>query len=82
MLAAASPRRRAQAFACPVLLVHGADDTVVPASQSRRMHDALRAARKTVEYIEVADAGHADWDDDQEQELLERYIALLTRVFA
>lgn len=82
MMAAASPRRRAGEIVCPVLLVHGVDDPVVPVSQSRRMHDALRAAGKTVELVEVADAGHGDWEDADEKVLLGRYIALLSRAFA
>lgn len=82
MLVEASPRRRATEFVCPVLLVHGETDSVVPVTQSRRMHDALRSAGKTVEYVEVGRAGHADWDDDQEKALLARYVALFSRVFA
>lgn len=60
MLEAASPRRRAAEVACPVLLVHGAEDGVVPVAQSHRMRDALRAARRPVEYVEIPDFGHAD----------------------
>ena len=50
--------------------------------QSRRMRDALRSARKTVELIEIEDFGHADWEDAQEQELMTRYVALFRRAFA
>jgi dipeptidyl aminopeptidase/acylaminoacyl peptidase len=82
MLEAASPRRRAAEIACPVLLVHGEIDGVVPVSQSRRMNEALKAARKSVEYVEVAGAGHADWSDAQEKALIDRYVALLARAFA
>ncbi len=81
-LEAASPRRRASEITCPVLLVHGADDPVLPAIQSRRMRDALRGAGKSVEFIEVEDAGHADWEDAKEQELMTRYVALLRQAFA
>jgi len=42
----------------------------------------LRQAGKTVELIEVEDAGHADWPADKEKELLERYIILLKQAFA
>jgi len=82
MLEAASPRRRASEIACPVLLVHGVDDEIVPVSQSRIMNGALRGARKAVELVEVPDAGHGDWEDDVEMRLMERYVALLRRVFA
>lgn len=46
------------------------------------MNDALRAAGKSVEYVEVPDAGHADWEDDVEKDLMERYVALFSRAFA
>jgi dipeptidyl aminopeptidase/acylaminoacyl peptidase len=81
-LAQASPRRRASEIACPVLLVHGEDDGVVPVIQSRRMREALRSAGKSVELIEIEKHGHADWPDAQEKALMSRYVALLKRAFA
>ena len=81
-LEAASPRRRAGEVACPVFLVHGVDDPVVPVVQSRRMRDALRAAGRPVELVEIDDAGHADWADATEQDLMTRYVDLLRRAFA
>lgn len=81
-LEAASPRRRTAEIACPVLLVHGVEDPILPVLQSRRMRDALRAAGKTVELIEVEDAGHADWEDSKERELMTRYVALFRQAFA
>ncbi|HWQ86007.1 alpha/beta hydrolase family protein [Brevundimonas sp.] len=81
-LAGASPRRRAGDVSCPVLLVHGVDDAIVPVFQSRRMRDALQAAGKTVDYREIPDAGHGGWEDEVEQEMMGRCIALLRRVFA
>ena len=81
-LEAGSPRRRAGEVTCPVILVHGVEDPVLPVIQSRRMRDALRSAGKSVELIEVEDAGHADWEDTKEQELMGRYIALLRQAFA
>src|SRR5690606_20650916 len=73
-LEAASPRRRADEPACPVLLVPGDGDPMVPVVQSRGMRDALRRAGKAVDLIEIEDAGHADWDHAQELALVERYI--------
>ena len=78
----ASPRRRAAEIACPVLLVHGVNDQIVLVNQSRRMADALRRAGKPVEFVEVADAGHSDWEDAVERGLMARYVALLTTAFA
>jgi len=82
MLEAASPRRRAAEVACPVFLVHGAEDGVVPMAQSHRMRDALGAARKPVEYVEIPDFGHADWEDEQELVLMRRYVELFRTAFA
>lgn len=81
-LEAGSPRRRAAEVSCPVLLVHGVEDPVLPVQQSRRMRDALRSAGKTVELIEVEEAGHADWEDPKERELMTRYVALFRQAFA
>ncbi|MDP3802808.1 S9 family peptidase [Brevundimonas sp.] len=82
-LDAASPRQRAEAVRCPVMLVHGVDDPVVPVFQSRRMKDALQAAGQVnVDYAEIPNSGHADWEDEVEQALLQRYVALLRRAFA
>jgi dipeptidyl aminopeptidase/acylaminoacyl peptidase len=82
MLEAASPRRRVSEIACPVFLVHGTDDYIVPVEQTRRLNAALRSAGKRVEFVEVNDAGHGDWDADQEKALLERYVRLLKTAFA
>lgn len=81
-LEAASPRRRVGDLACPILLVHGVTDRIVPVAQSRRMRDALRAGGKPAELIEIEDYGHADWPDSQEQALMERYVTLLRTAFA
>ena len=53
-----SPARNAERVTMPVLLMHGADDTVVPIAQSRLMHDRLRAAGKNVRYIEMRGDDH------------------------
>lgn len=81
-LEAASPRRRAGEIACPVLLVHGEQDTVVSVMQSTGMRDALERAGKTIDYVQVNGAGHADWEDAVEEELMGRYVAFLDRAFA
>ena len=53
-----SPYRQAAKVNMPVLLVHGLDDTVVPISQSRIMRDALKAANKPVDYVELVGEDH------------------------
>ncbi|MDP2765705.1 MAG: prolyl oligopeptidase family serine peptidase, partial [Brevundimonas sp.] len=78
----ASPRRRAGDVRCPVMLVHGADDGIVPVFQSRRMKEALDQAGRPVDYVEIRGAGHADWEDGVELDLMTQYIELFRRVFA
>ena|SRR5947209_6028421 len=46
----------------PVWIFHGADDTVIPAEQSRRMYLALRAHHGNVRYTEYPGVGHDVWD--------------------
>ncbi|MEM7661035.1 MAG: alpha/beta fold hydrolase [Pseudomonadota bacterium] len=54
-----SPAMYADAFEAPVLLLHGKDDLVVPATQSRRMRRALREADKTVRLVEYRGEDHS-----------------------
>jgi len=81
-LALASPRRRAGEISCPIMLVHGVEDSIVPVFQSRRMKEALDRAGKAVDYVEILGAGHADWEDGVELDLMAQYIDLFRRVFA
>lgn len=46
----------------PVLIVHGEVDPVVPVAESRRMHEALRAAGASVRYVELPGTNHNSWD--------------------
>ena len=45
----------------PVRLFHGADDPVIPASESRRLAAALSARGADVAYTEFAGVGHESW---------------------
>jgi dienelactone hydrolase len=56
--AAVSPARQAAKVSIPVLIVHGKDDTVVPFAQSVAMRDALKAAGKPVEFVELKGEDH------------------------
>lgn len=81
-LQAFSPALRAADIKAPVLLIHGlGDDNVLP-NQSKIMADALRAARKPVEHLEVRGAGHSYWDDDDERLLIDKSVAFLAKALA
>lgn len=53
-----SPLPRAHALTAPLLLVHGANDTNVPPSESLQMYDALHDLGRPVELLMFADDGH------------------------
>jgi predicted peptidase len=46
----------------PVWVFHGGADPVVPASESRKMVEALKASRRDVRYNEYEGVGHNSWD--------------------
>lgn len=46
----------------PIWVFHGADDTTVLPSESRKMVEALRAEGSHVTYTELAGVGHNAWD--------------------
>jgi dipeptidyl aminopeptidase/acylaminoacyl peptidase len=53
-----SPARAAAAVRVPVLLIHGADDTVVPMSQSEKMNQALLAIHRPVKLVKLPGEDH------------------------
>lgn len=57
-LAALSPAAAADRIAVPVLLVHGADDTVVPIEQSEVMAAALKKAGRPAELVRLEGEDH------------------------
>lgn len=46
----------------PVWAVHGDNDSVVPASRSREMIDAIKAAGGSPKYTEIPNVGHFSWN--------------------
>jgi len=59
VFAAASPIARVHDSAPPFLVVHGSDDSIIPASEARSFVDRLRSvARAKVAYIELPGLGH------------------------
>jgi len=57
MLRLASPIFMAEYIRAPVLLVHGAKDTLLPLEESQRMAESLKASGGTVEVLVVPDGG-------------------------
>jgi dipeptidyl aminopeptidase/acylaminoacyl peptidase len=57
-LIATSPIKQVGRIRVPLLLIHPKDDTVVPLRQSTMMAEAMRAAGKPVEYIELDGDDH------------------------
>ncbi len=53
-----SPARQAAKASCPVLLIHGTDDTVVPIDQSQRMEKAMKEAGKDVQLVTYKGQDH------------------------
>lgn len=53
-----SPLRRVQSLTAPLLVVHGANDTNVPVSESEQIVEALRAIGRTARLLLFADDGH------------------------
>jgi len=76
-LEAISPLHRATEVTVPVLLVHGADDTVVDAEHSWRMAHALEQAGHVHELTILEDMGHSPSDTQQAAHLYERVAAFL-----
>ncbi|QKG72736.1 S9 family peptidase [Erythrobacter mangrovi] len=67
-----SPARHAEAFRAPVLLFHGTLDQNVNVQQSRIMANRLRAAAKSVEYVEYEDLAHSLSDSKARTNMLQR----------
>lgn len=57
-LSKVSPLRNAGQAGAPILLLHGAEDTVVGPLHSRQMAAALQKAGKPVEYVEIPGENH------------------------
>jgi dipeptidyl aminopeptidase/acylaminoacyl peptidase len=74
---AGAPAIDASAMKAPVLLIHQTGDGVVPVEQSRSLRDALRAAGKRVDYVEVKGAGHAPQTEAARLATLEAVMAFL-----
>ncbi len=62
----------------PFLIVHGTADNVVPIGQSRRLRDALLAAGRSVQMIEVAGGGHGGFPAEVQRQAQDFLVTQLT----
>jgi dipeptidyl aminopeptidase/acylaminoacyl peptidase len=76
-----SPLTHADRIDVPVLLMQGADDRVVPPSQSEAIRDALAARGVDHEYVVYPGEGHGFRRGETIVDALERELAFLGRVF-
>lgn len=63
----ASPVKRISERTCPILLLHGDNDSTVPCEQAKYLHDALNAAGHPTDYFRIKGAGHGDEKFFQEE---------------
>lgn len=77
-----SPLRRVEALTAPLLLVHGANDTNVPPSESQQMFEALDALGRTVKHLVFDDDGHAIVKRENRAALVSAICGWLTTAFA
>jgi competence protein ComEC len=64
---------------CPVMILHGSDDTLVPAAQSRRL---ARAFRNPPIWLEIQGAGHSDVIDTGGEPLLHQVMGFLDKALS
>jgi len=76
-LAATSPALQASAVKATVLLIHGNEDEITPATQSERMKKALDKAGKKAEFIRLPLVGHRGWRPKTERQVLTTIQAFL-----
>ena len=77
VLDAISPIKHIDAVNVPVLLIHGRDDTVVPYEQSSVMADALRRAKKDVEFVTLQHEDHWLSRSETRLQMLQASVAFL-----
>jgi dipeptidyl aminopeptidase/acylaminoacyl peptidase len=78
-LAAISPASHVDKVDVPMLLIHGRDDTVVPMRQSVIMANALRAAGKPVEFVQLDSTDHWLSRGDTRLAMLQATVAFLEK---
>jgi dipeptidyl aminopeptidase/acylaminoacyl peptidase len=77
-----SPLRRVDALTAPLLVVHGANDTNVPPSESEQIVESLRERGRNVRYLLFEDDGHAIAKRENREVLVSAVGDWLTAAFA
>ena len=72
-----APLKHADAADAPILLIHGRDDSVVPIEQSEKMSDALKAAKKPVEFVILQNEDHWLSREDTRLQMLQATVKFL-----
>jgi acetyl esterase/lipase len=76
---AISPFYHPEQFSVPVLILHGRKDRVVPFAQSKEMVERLKAAGKTVEFIDQREGDHHFTRGEDRLEFLKALEAFLAK---
>jgi predicted peptidase len=67
-------RMAARVKRLPIWIVHGEADSLVPVSESRLMHDALRAVEANARYTEIPGTDHDSWTPTYASESIIRWL--------
>ncbi len=76
-----SPIHNTQQLSCPILVLQGSDDKVVPPSQAQKLVDALKEKDIPHAYIEFAGEGHGFRQKDNIIKALEAELSFYRHVF-
>lgn len=76
-----SPIHHTERLACPLIILQGLEDKVVPPAQAEAMRDALRAKRLPVAYLAFTGEGHGFRRAETQQAALMAEYAFYCRVF-
>jgi dipeptidyl aminopeptidase/acylaminoacyl peptidase len=74
-----SPAAQAARADAPILLIQGTNDAVVEVAHERLMADALRAAKKPVEVVEIEGADHWLTGEAHRQQMLKAAVAFVEK---
>jgi len=78
---ARSPIHHLEQLACPLILLQGLDDPIVPPNQSQMMFDALRARGLPVAYLTFAGERHGFLKAENNKRALEAELYFYARIF-